>query len=145
MTTAPVTYAHVRRILDQPIDRVWDTIAAFGGLERWAAGVTGCSVEGRGLGAIRTISIGSRQARERLEAIDASTHRLRYHILPPHSMPAEDVHSEIVLTPLHGDRTAVIWRSEAVRFSVPPHELGARIETFYARSLERLEAMLETA
>jgi len=129
-------------VLDHPIEKVWPIIAAFGGLDRWAAGVTGCTVQGEGPGAIRTVSLGERQARERLETIDPSSHKLRYHILPPHAMPARNVFSEIRLTALDDGRTEIRWRSEATDFGVPSEQVGAGIEKFYRRSLEGLDRML---
>jgi hypothetical protein len=142
MTGDAIIYVDVRAVLDHPVDRLWVPIAAFGGLDRWAAGVTGCTVEGQGPGAIRTVSLSDRQARERLEAIDPRHHRLRYEILPPHAMPARNVHSEIALTARDDGRTALRWHSEATDFAVPPEQLGAAIGAFYRRSLEGLDRML---
>lgn len=143
MTTARVTYADVRAVIEHPIDRVWAPIARFGGLEHWAAGVSVCELEGKGVGAVRTVHLGDRSARERLEAIDPVMHRLRYHILPPHAMPAEDVYSEIILTAIGKDRTEIVWRSEAAGFSIPPEELGARIGKFYSKSIDGLKRLLD--
>ena len=143
MTTTRVTYADVRAVIDYPIEQVWALIACFGGLERWAAGVSACELEGNGVGAVRTVHLGNRSARERLEAIDPNSYRLRYHILPPHAMPAEDVYSEIILTAIGSDRTEMVWRSEASDFAIPPDELGARIETFYGKSIEGLKRLLD--
>lgn len=142
MTTEAIIYADVQVVFDHAIDRLWPPIAAFGELGRWAAGVTGCTVEGEGPGAIRTVSLGARQARERLEAIDPPGHWLRYHILPPHAMPAQNVYSEISLTALGDGRTGLRWRSEATDFTVPPEQIGAAIEGFYRRSLDGLDRML---
>ena len=142
MTADAIIYADVRMVLDHPIDRLWSPIAAFGDLDRWAAGVTACTVEGTGPGAIRTVSLGERQARERLEAIDPSGHSLRYHILPPHAMPAQNVYSDISLTAWDGGRTEMRWRSEGTDFTAPPEQIGAVIATFYRRSIEKLDRML---
>lgn len=142
MTTALVTYARVEAEIDQPIATVWPVIAAFGGLERWAAGVTGCTVEGEGVGAIRSVNLGSRQARERLEIFDEAMHHLRYLILPPHAMPADNVHGDITLTALDGGRTRMLWQSDASDFRVAPEEVGARIEAFYTGSIEGLKKLL---
>ena len=144
MAADAIIYADVRVVLVHPIDRLWSPIAAFGDLDRWAVGVTGCTIEGEGTGAIRTVSLGDRQARERLEAIDPSRHWLRYSVLPPHAMPAENVASEIDLTALDDGRTEVRWRSEASDFTAPPEQVGAAIEKFYRRSLDNLDRMLRT-
>nr|WP_047169051.1 SRPBCC family protein [Sphingomonas sp. Y57] len=143
MTTTPVTYADVRAIIDHPIGRVWPLVADFGGLAAWAAGVTGCVMDGEGPGAVRTVALGDRVARERLEAIDPVQHRLRYHILPPHSMPADEVCSDISLTMIENNRTELRWSSEASGFFVPPEQIGARIEGFYSKSIEGLRRLLD--
>ncbi len=143
MTTSRVSYAEVRAVIDHPIGKVWAPIARFGGLERWAAGVSACELKGDGAGAVRTVHLGDRSARERLEAIDPISYRLRYHILSPHAMPAEDVYSEIILTTIGNDRTEMVWRSEASDFSIPPDELGAKIETFYSKSIDGLKRLLD--
>jgi hypothetical protein len=142
MTTEPRTYARVCRTLDHPIEAVWRRVAAFGGIDRWVAGVEACRVEGDGVGAIRTVELGDRVARERLEAIDAAGRRLRYRILPPHALPARDVCSEISLTALDDGRTEMTWRSDATGFTVPAEQLGARIERFYDLSIDGLARLL---
>jgi uncharacterized protein YndB with AHSA1/START domain len=129
-------------MLDHPIEAVWTCVAAFDGIERWAAGVEACRVEGQGVGAIRTVKLGDRVAREQLEAIDAADRRLRYRILPPHALPAEDVCSEICLTALDDGRTEMVWRSQATGFTVPANQLGARIERFYDLSIDGLARLL---
>jgi len=142
MTTALKTYACVRRTLEHPIDAVWSRLATFGGLEQWVAGVETCRVEGQGVGAIRTLELGDRVARERLEAIDAAAHWLRYQILPPHALPAWDVCSEIGLVALDGGRAEMTWFSEAAAFTIPAERLGARIERFYHLSIDGLDRLL---
>jgi len=62
-----VEYARVRRVLGHPIDAVWAPLSLFGGLERWVDGVQTCTLEGHGVGAIRTVGRNGRSVRERLE------------------------------------------------------------------------------
>lgn len=143
MTTTPVTYANVRAVIDHPIDRVWPVIADFGGLAAWASGVTGCTLEGEGPGAVRSVALGDRIAQERLEAIEPDRHRLRYHVVPPHAMPAENVYSDISLTAIDTNRTEILWMSEASDFGISPEQLGARIEGFYSKSIEGLKRLLD--
>jgi len=143
MTTTSVTYAKVQAVIDHPIEKVWPHIADFGGLSAWAAGVTGCTLEGEGVGAVRTVALGDRFARERLEAIEPDRHWLRYHIVPPHAMPAEDVYSEISLTAIDANRAEILWVSEATGFGIPADQLGARIEGFYGKSVEGLQRLLD--
>ena len=142
MTSSSITYASVSAEFDHPIETVWARIAAFGGLEDWADGVSACSVEGVGAGAVRTVVRNGNAVRERLEAIDPVEHVLRYQILQPHLLPADAVHGNVILRSLEADRTEMVWRSDAKDFTVPPEALGARIEAFYAASIEGLRRVL---
>ncbi len=144
MTRSSITYASVTADLDHPIEAVWARIAEFGRLEDWADGVTACSVDGQGVGAIRTVVRNGNSVQERLEAIDPAGHRLRYQILPPHRLPAQGVHGNVILRSLGAGQTEMVWRSDATDFTVPPGEIGARIEAFYAASIEGLRRVLDT-
>lgn len=139
---APVTLAALRIEIDYSVEVVWPYIAAFGGLEKWVDGVTACSLEGTGPGAIRTVTLPGRVVRERLEAIDHAAHRIRYEILPPHSIPADNVFGDLSLLPIPGGRTALLWQAEAEGFDVAPAALANRIEAFYRASLAGLCRLL---
>jgi carbon monoxide dehydrogenase subunit G len=68
--------------IEAPSDRVWELVRDFGGVRRYAAGIEKCSVEGSGVGAVRTLSLaGGAELRERLEAIDDARRRLSYSIV----------------------------------------------------------------
>lgn len=142
MTSPSITYAEVEARLDHPIDAVWLRIAAFGGLQHWADGVSDCTVEGAGVGAVRTVTRNGNTVCERLEAIDAEARTLRYQILPPHPLPADDVHGNVALTALDNGATKIVWRSDATNFRAPPEALGARIADFYQASIDGLSRLL---
>jgi hypothetical protein len=141
MATGSVEYARVTRILEHPVARVWAVAGAFGGLERWADGVSACAVDG----GIRTVTRNSGTVRERLDRHDPDALEISYSILPPHPLPADEVRGTIVLRALGPARTEIVWRSEACDFQAPPTALGARIEQFYAASIEGLDRLLSAA
>jgi hypothetical protein len=141
MATGSVEYARVARILDHPPAQVWAIVGMFGGLELWADGVTACTLDGE----VRTVTRNGSTVRERLDRRDADALELAYTIMPPHPLPADNVQSLIALQPLGPDRTGIVWRSEASDFRVPPTALGARIEIFYAASLDGLARLLSAA
>ena len=145
MASDAMIYVEVHELLDHPVERVWPQVAAFGAIDRWVDGVTGCTVTGDGKGAVRTIQLGERQVCEQLEEIDPAAYRLRYRILLPHRLPAANIHGEIRLIPLAGGRTEMVWRSDATDFQVPPEELGARMEAFYRRSIAGLRRLLQVS
>ena len=143
MATTGIEYVRVERTIPWPIEPIWAKIAAFGGLEDWADGVTSCAVEGGGVGAIRTVVRQGRTVRERLEWFDPAGHGLGYLILPPHALPAMEVRGTISLTAEAEARTHVAWRSHATDFAVPPQALAERIAQFYESSLDGLARLLE--
>ena len=135
-------YAEVRAELDAPVDRLWPEIARFDGVERWIAGVDACGIEGQGIGAVRTLTLGERTVRERLVDLDASRYEIASDILEPHGLPAADVRGYIRLTALPGGGTQIAWSSEARDFRTSPDVLGQRIEAFYVASIEGLKTLL---
>ncbi len=139
---AGIEYAHVRVALDHPIDEVWAVAGQFGGLETWCDGVSTCSVEGEGVGAVRTVTRGVGVVREQLETLDPQRCQLSYRILPPHALPADEVRGAITLKALGPRKTEIVWRSSAERFHAPPGPLGARIEAFYRASIQGLDQRL---
>ncbi|MFZ2089000.1 MAG: SRPBCC family protein, partial [Desulfobaccales bacterium] len=50
--------------------KVWQTLREFGGVNQWISGITGLSLKGSGVGAVRTLTFkdGSRST-ERLESL----------------------------------------------------------------------------
>jgi carbon monoxide dehydrogenase subunit G len=68
--------------IDAPADRVWELLRDFGGVQRYAAGIEKCSVEGQGVGAVRKLGLpGGLTLEERLEAFDDPGRRLSYAIV----------------------------------------------------------------
>lgn len=128
--------------LDVSVDSLWPEIARFDGVERWIAGVDACEIEGQGIGAVRTLTLGERTVRERLVDLDAGRYEIAYDILEPHGLPAADVRGYIRLTALPGGGTQIAWSSEARDFGVSPDTLGQRIEAFYSASIEGLKTLL---
>lgn len=143
MATTPITYANISMTLHHPIEAVWAHVSAFDGLEHWADGVSACSVEGSGTGAVRTVVRNGGSVRERLESIDPAGHMIRYQILPPHPLPADAVHGNIILRAIGPEATELVWRSDAIDFRVPPEALGTKIEQFYRDSAEGLRRLLD--
>ena len=65
-----------------PVDVVWNVIGDFGAAHRYLPGVTACSVEGSGVGALRTLTrADGSQTVERLEEWDGGNHTLSYSLL----------------------------------------------------------------
>lgn len=143
MTSPPIRFAEASVRLDQPLARVWEIVAGFGGLQHWVDGVSDCTVEGHGVGAIRTLVRNGNRVQERLEAVDPAAHSISYSIMPPHRLPASNVRGTITLDALPDGGTRISWQADATDFVMPPEEFGHRIGKFYADSIEGLRHLLE--
>lgn len=91
-------------------DRVWELFRDFGGISRISPGIQSCSVEGQGLGAVRTLKMGGLELRERLEAFDDAGRSLSYAIIGDHPLPFDNYLSTVRVVD-QGDACTVEWSS----------------------------------
>ncbi|MEN8181877.1 MAG: SRPBCC family protein [Myxococcota bacterium] len=92
-------------------DSVWDLFRDFGGITRFSAGIDGCTVEGEGVGAVRTITMGGGlKLQERLEAFDDAGRSLSYAIIGDHPLPFDNYLSTVKVIE-QGDGCSVEWSS----------------------------------
>lgn len=72
----------VVRVIAAPISEIWAVIAAFGSEKLWFPGVIKSSLDGFGVGSVRTLTFDNGTiVHERLEVADPKTHTLIYLIL----------------------------------------------------------------
>ena len=94
--------------LGASIDEVWKLVGDFGGLiEAMGLPVT---VEGEGVGATRSISMGAEPTVERLEELDAKAKKVVYTIQSS-TLPVADYVSTMQLSDAGGGRTKLVWSS----------------------------------
>ncbi|KAF6843356.1 bet v i allergen [Colletotrichum musicola] len=78
----PEKTTEVVKVVDAPIAEVWAIISAFGSERLWFPGVVKSSLEGFGIGSVRTLTFDhGTVVHERLEVADPETHTIRYLIL----------------------------------------------------------------
>jgi carbon monoxide dehydrogenase subunit G len=87
-------------------DAVWERMAQFGSLD-WMPGVEKCSVEGDGVGAVRSISMGPMTIKERLESFDPDARTLSYSIVEG-PLPTKNYLATIIVSE-QGDGCRVDW------------------------------------
>jgi hypothetical protein len=77
-----MTQASCKTTIHVPADAVWQVISDFGAACQYLAGVGICTVDGEGVGALRTLTSADGSAIvERLEALDKAGHKLSYALL----------------------------------------------------------------
>jgi len=61
---------------------VWELLRDFGGVQRFSPGIEACSVDGEGVGSVRTLTLaGGIRLQERLERFDDAGRTLQYSIV----------------------------------------------------------------
>ena len=96
--------------VDAGADRVWELFRDFGGITRFSDGIQSCTVEGEGIGAVRTLDMGGLKLQERLEAFDDGGRTLSYAIIGDHPLPFDNYLSTIKVVD-QGDACTVEWSS----------------------------------
>ncbi len=92
------------------VDAVAARLFDFAGLDRWFPGLSQLSVEGSGVGAVRSYRLGESRVRERLDALDDDGRGLGYTILEG-PLPVTDFHARYSLLE-KGGSTRVVWLAQ---------------------------------
>ncbi len=122
-------------------DAVWERMADFGSMG-WMPGVESCTLEGEGVGAVRSVSMGPMTIKERLETFDAGGRTLSYSIIEG-PLPAENYLATITVSEQSGgcrvDWTATFDLPEGVdEAAIAPAVAGG-----YGGALRALKRELE--
>ena len=132
----------IRDELVAPIDRVWACFADFGDLSAWAPGRSRVPVEGRGVGAVRTVEgDGGRPVRERLEAYDPTRYTFTYAMVES-PFPFTNYVATVRLHDLGGGRTSIDWSSTFEPRGLPTAQVTDMIEGIYRIFVARLRETL---
>jgi Polyketide cyclase / dehydrase and lipid transport len=122
-----------------PRHAVWDLVSDFGGVARWSIGPVSCTVDGVGVGAVRTVERGGRAVRERLERWDATEHSFSYSFVDDLPLPIQHLVATIALR--GGDVTDILW---SARGEVTDDDRGMvrdTLERFFSRRIGELQAI----
>jgi carbon monoxide dehydrogenase subunit G len=82
----------VSETIAAPAAKVWELLGDFGAVTKWGgAMLQTCTVEGEGVGAVRTIGLpGGMSIQERCEALDPASRSLTYSIIGKSPIPIRD-------------------------------------------------------
>jgi len=122
---------------------VWELLRDFGGIQRFSTGIESCTVEGEGVGAVRTITMpGGVAIQERLEAFDDAARSLSYAIVAG-PIPVENYLATIHVSE-DGDGCAIAWESD-FESSLPEEQARGMIEGIYTGSVAGIKKTLGVA
>jgi carbon monoxide dehydrogenase subunit G len=120
----------VRDEIDAGIDVVWELVSDFGGISRISPEVSSCEVEGRGVGAVRSIVSSGFAVQERLESLDEGTRSFSYSMLEG-PIPFKNYVASVKLTDAGPQRTRISWSGTFEPAGMPEEQLQQLIETIY--------------
>jgi hypothetical protein len=124
------------------VDQVWDLVRDFGGIQRFAAAIESVSVQGEGVGAVRTLTMpGGVTLQERLEALDDGARTLRYAIVGQHPFPFSDYLATIRLSE-DGDGCQIEWSSTFTPRAGAESQAAAMVEGIYRGGIAGLKKTL---
>lgn len=122
------------------VDKVWAIVRDFGNLE-WG-GIRGVTLEGNGVGAVRTFSAQGLTLRERLETIDDLGHTLSYSILEPSPLPWVGHLAQIALFPAPGG-TRVEWSGRFQATGLSDEGVTAIVKGIFENGVRQLKRAAE--
>jgi Polyketide cyclase / dehydrase and lipid transport len=123
-----------------PLPLVWALVSDFGRVDRWSAGPVTCTIEGSGVGAVRTVRTADRTVRERLESFDPVVHRLTYSFVDGVALPVEHLVASIEIS--GGDSASAIrWSMSGAVADADRAALAETLRRFFDRRIGELQAI----
>jgi hypothetical protein len=123
--------------------KVWALLRDFGGVNQWVAGIAGLSLNGAGVGAVRTLTYkdGSR-ATERLESLNDESRTLSYTILDS-TLPLQGYVASLTVKDLGPTGCEVEWFSTFGPKGATEQEVTRLLEVSYRKALSGLQRALK--
>jgi carbon monoxide dehydrogenase subunit G len=130
--------------IEAPAQAAWEKLRDFGGIAGWMPGIEKCDVEGKGIGAVRSVGLaGGVGLKERLESLDEGVRTLSYSILEG-PLPVQNYLATIRVSENGEAACRVDWTAS---FDLPEGVAEAAIapalEGAYGGALKALKGQLE--
>lgn len=101
--------------INLPVEQVWSLASSFGGIKAWMPSIKWLTIEGEGMGAVRTVMSLAGIAHEKLEVLDNKNHYISYRILDPIPLPVKGGFGSWKLESIgeEKEKTKVTWVADA--------------------------------
>ncbi len=124
-------------------EAVWKLLRDFGGIQKWAAGIESCSVDGEGIGAVRTLGVaGGASLQERLEAFDDQRRTFSYSIIGASPLPVTDYLSKVEVTQTGPDSSRVDWSASFEPKGISEEQAQQIVRGIYTGGIDGLKKTL---
>ena len=122
-----------------PLKVVWDRVSDFGGVARWSVDPVNCTVDGAGVGGVRTVRRGDRTVRERLERWDATDHSFSYSFVDDLPLPVKHLVATIAVR--GGDVSEITWSARGDVADSDRAVVRRTLDRFFTRRIGELQAI----
>jgi len=137
-----MTHASSTITIHASADAIWQVINDFGAACKYLVMVIGCTVEGQGIGALRTLtSTDGSTIVERLETLDAAARRLSYALLT--DTPFGDCLTTMAVRDLGSRQAELEWSASFQPDGLPASEAVALLEGALAANCLALKQFME--
>jgi len=137
-----MTHATSTVTIHVPADAIWQVISDFGAAGQYLAGVVDCTVEGAGVGALRTLTSADGSAIvERLETLDAASQRLSYALLT--DTPFTNCLTTMAVRDLGSSQAEVEWSATFEADGLPADEARDMLEGALTANCLALKQFME--
>ncbi len=137
-----MTQASCKTTINIPADAIWQVISDFGAAGQYLTGVVNCTVEGAGVGALRTLtSADGSTVVERLEVLDEDTHRLSYALLT--DTPFLNCLTTMALRDLSPSQAELEWSATFEADGIPAIEAEQMLEGALSANCLALKLFME--
>jgi Polyketide cyclase / dehydrase and lipid transport len=124
--------------------KVWELLGDFGGIAKWGgAMMESCTVEGSGVGAVRTIGLpGGGSIRERLEAYDGAGRSLSYAIIGQSPIPIRNYLSTCRVVETGPNACRVDWEGRFEPVGVSEEQAQGMVRGIYTGGIKAVRKLL---
>ncbi len=132
----------VKKVINATAHTVWEYVSYWGGTSEWIPGVGPVTVEGDGVGAIRSADLASEtgfpgRISERLESYDNQVMAFSYSVIGDSPIPITDYLASMSVEKLSNNTCEVTWES-TWETELDESELIAAFEMLYSISLDNV-------
>ena len=120
-------------------DQVRSLVRNFSELDKFVEAVADCTTEGKGIGAVRTLTLADGgEVKEKLESLDADQRLLTYSIIES-PMPIENYSGTMQVKMIKNGKSEFIWSSTFDARDGTEQEMEEALENLYKLGVEGLQ------
>ncbi len=137
-----MTQASCKTTIDVSADATWQVISDFGAAGQYLSGIVNCTLEGAGVGALRTLtSADGSMIVERLETWDEIARALSYSLLT--DTPFRNCRTSMAVSELGPGRAELDWAATFQADGIPVSEAVEMLEAALSENCRALKQFIE--